>query len=152
MNSVKLSHKMCLNSFEKINNNYYRFINFSYKYESSAPFLYVYAALKYIMQHQTVPVELWNIFLLGSSLGDAAKNNSLTEKFEALQCVSCRLRHIKPHQTLFLLKNAMYLPKINYLRRTLSLDGHEILKKYDEVQRKSFEQMWDIKMNDKKWN
>ena len=76
--------------------------------------------------------------LLGSPLGDLSSiDQCLEEKVESLQLMASRLQHLSSHDSLFLLRHSLSIPRLRYLLRTTPCFLSEVLTKYDKVLRET---------------
>ena len=89
----------------------------------SSSFLSRYPDLK------LVPAE--DINILGVPLFPKGINEELTKRLNALKLTCSRFEKLDHHDALFLLKNALFLPKLLYLLRTFPCHGNYVLKDLD---------------------
>ena len=97
-----------------------------------------------------VPLE--EATLLGSPLVDEGIPAIIKEKTEALERVRKNLTDIGTHNSLYLLKNCFLLPKLLYTLRTVpTWKNPEMLRAFDELQRKILEETLNVDINEPRW-
>ena len=93
-----------------------------------------------------------DLCLLGSPILPQAGAKVLTEKLEDLERLLANLQKIDAHPALFLLQNALAIPKVMYFLRTSpTWKNVDILEKFDESLRSGLEKILNQKIDDRTW-
>ena len=80
-----------------------------------------------------------------------AVNKVLLEKVEDLERVIQRLTLLQSHDALCLLRNALALPKLQYVLRTATCAGNNLLERFDNTLRQGLSSILNIQLSDDQW-
>ena len=90
--------------------------------------------------------------VLGAPLTAAATESSLSEKREDLMRMIQRLKKLDAHSVLYLLRNSLWLPKLQYLLRAAPIFQHPLLlKQLDEVIKAATEELMNVQFSSANW-
>lgn len=99
--------------------------------------------------HQFTPA---TATLLGAPLTTgSAMDAELTKRCDDLERAVDRLQHVSSHDALVLLKNCLSAPKLLHTLRSASCEGHELLIKFDHLQRSALSRICNIDLTDNQW-
>jgi len=94
-----------------------------------------------------------SLMLLGAPLLPQAVNEVFKSKVSELRLLCKRLPLMSTHESLCLLKFALFAPKVNYLLRcTPAYKRPDLLHQIDDVLRNSLEEILNITMDDRTFN
>ena len=97
-------------------------------------------------------IDLEDLTLLGSPIRPHAGEKILNSKLDDLKRMMENLEQLDSHPALFLLRNALAIPKLTYLLRTSpTWRNMDILHSYDDVMRKGLETFLNNRYSDRNW-
>jgi len=89
--------------------------------------------------------------LLGAPLYAEGVDSALQAKNDDLTQLVSRLKFLPMHDTLFLLKNTLAIPKLLYTLRTSPCSSSPELKAYDNLLRNTLSSLLNINLSDSRW-
>ena len=90
--------------------------------------------------------------LLGSPLGGGGAGRVLMEQVTALERLRLNVKEIGTHNSLHLLKNYFFIPKLQYiLRSSPTWQYLEVLQAFDRVQRSILQETLNVHLEDEAW-
>ena len=90
-----------------------------------------------------------DINLLGAPILEGkAVNTALQVKIRELERSIERLSLLQAHDALCLLKNALAMPKLQYILRTSPCAGNPLLSAFDDVLRRGLSKILNVDLND----
>ena len=90
--------------------------------------------------------------MLGAPLTDEAAEAVMEDKNEEFERMVDRLQHIDEHSALFLLRNCIWMPKLQYLLRAAPLyRQQELLKPLDKKLRTATSSITNVQFNNESW-
>ena len=92
-----------------------------------------------------------SVTLLGSPIAEDQIDPILEKKLEDLKLMASRLSQIDSHEALFLLRNCFAIPKLLYILRTAPTYASPVLEKYNEVLKKTLEDILNISLDERSW-
>jgi len=92
---------------------------------------------------------LEQLFLLGAPIHDTNIHEAIESKINSLSLMCSRLSLLNAHQSLFLLKNAISIPRLSYLLRCSPCwqNIHD-LQMYDKILKSALEEITNSKFNE----
>ena len=90
--------------------------------------------------------------MLGSPLLQwLAMDDSFSSRCADLERAVDRLQHVSAHDALLLLKNCLTAPKLQHTLRSSCCQGHELLAKFDNLQRSALCHICNVFLSDDQW-
>ena len=89
--------------------------------------------------------------LLGSPLHEESMDKTIEIKCKELELISNRLKLMPAHDGLFLLKNALAIPKLMYILRTAPCFKSDKLNMYDVILRRALESILNVELKENCW-
>ena len=80
-----------------------------------------------------------------------AVNTALQAKIQDIERSVERFSLLQAHDALCLLKNALTLPKLQYILRTSPCAGNPLLSAFDDVLRRGLSKILNVDLNDSQW-
>ena len=94
-----------------------------------------------------------NLTLLGTPVFPEAIESTLRKKMSELKLMVDRLSQLDAHDALFLLRNALSIPKLTYFLRTApSFLEIEVLRLYDKLLKEALQLILNINLKESAWN
>ncbi|HSN24572.1 MAG TPA: reverse transcriptase domain-containing protein, partial [Methylomicrobium sp.] len=90
--------------------------------------------------------------LLGAPLSTGqALTDSLTARCADLARAVDRLNMVSAHDALLLMKNSLSAPKLLHILRSAFCDGHELLKKFDDILKSALCTICNVSLTEQQW-
>ena len=74
-----------------------------------------------------------NATLLGAPLHAQRIDQAIEEKCEALQLAMARLKHMSAHEAIFILRNSLSVPRLQYILRCAPCFGSTVTARFDDL-------------------
>ena len=101
------------------------------------------------IQIPVVPTE--SAFLLGAPLNQDSLDEAIREKNDDLLRMASRIKYLPAHDSLFLLRNALGIPKVVYLLRTSPCFQSNLLQEFDSLLLKTLQTILNIDFSSQHW-
>ena len=92
-----------------------------------------------------------DLLLLGALVLPSAVDAALLGKLTSLICMLEKLDHLDAHESLFLLKNCLAIPKLTYILRTSVCYNSAVLVQYDLAISNALEKILNISLTTSCW-
>jgi hypothetical protein len=92
-----------------------------------------------------------NLHLFGAPLCADGINSVLSDKIKTFERLCNRVRNIDAHDTFFLLKNCLAIPKLTYTLRTSLCYSRALLDRFDTILKDNLSTILNIKYDDTSW-
>ena len=85
--------------------------------------------------------------LLGAPLHVQLIDKAIEEKCEALQLAMVRLKHMSAHEAIFILRNSLSVPRLQYILRCAPCFGSPLTARFDDLVLQALSSCANIELN-----